>query len=317
VLWLRPGTLPVVSVNFRAGTPKKRIGEDQIVGFQGLPRTINQVGVLALALAALLASTPTSAVAGSQPVPVVNEDAAAAAGFSMNLYKRGDFTSQYTPHWCIGASMQMMANMVGATNDDSHAAQRNYMVLARTLGRSARRMAGLPVPRGAADSGLLRGAGSTGWAQGLEELGAGRYEQVAFERYDAAVKAAADALRRTRRPVGLIVWRGAHAWVMSGFTATADPLVNSAFRVTGVYVLDPWYPRVSSIWGPGQKPNTWVSVRALKADFLARNRGRWQPELEGKWVLVAPVAPVAAVAPIAPIARAVFPGRSVYRHQPT
>ena len=75
---------------------------------------------------------------------------------------------------------------------------------------------------------------------------------------------------------------------MTGFTATADPLTTSEFRVTGVYVQDPWYPRVSSIWGPGQEPNSWISTKALKSDFLPRRGGRWHAELAGKFVIVLP-----------------------------
>lgn len=92
---------------------------------------------------------------------------------------------------------------------------------------------------------------------------------------------AAYAQRKTGRPVGLIVWRGAHASVMSGFTATADPLTDPDYRVTGVYAQDSWFPRVSSIWGPGQKPNSWISIDALKSDFLRRRGGQWQAELAG------------------------------------
>lgn len=146
-------------------------------------------------------------------------------------------------------------------------------------------------------AGGLRGAGSGGWARGLGRLGAGLYEQRALGRYATAVREAARALRMTGRPVGLIVWRGKHAWVMTGFTATADPLLGPDFTVTGIYVQDPWYPRVSSIWGPGQKPNSWLSVKALKADFLPRRAGRWHPELAGKFVLVMPVDPVRSVSP--------------------
>ena len=57
----------------------------------------------------------------------------------------------------------------------------------------------------------------------------------------------------TRRPVGMLVWRGAHAWVMSGFEATADPGRTNDFRVTAVRILDPWYPRRLSAWvAPGR-----------------------------------------------------------------
>ena len=210
----------------------------------------------------------------------------APAGFSMNLYEDGDFASQRTAYWCVGASMQMMLNIVGMTDDDSRAGQERYMRLARARGPSLRQ-----VDHGQdadAAGGALRGAGSSGWARGLVELGAGAYRELAVDGYSAAIREAAAALRRTGKPVGLIVWRGAHAWVMSGFAATADPLVDPDFRVTGVYIQDPWYPRVSSIWGPGQKPNSLISIKALKSDFLPRRAGRWHAELAGKYVLVLP-----------------------------
>lgn len=53
---------------------------------------------------------------------------------------------------------------------------------------------------------------------------------------------AAKAIRMTGRPVGLVVWRGAHSWVMSGFTATADPASADDFEVHKVFVQDPWFP---------------------------------------------------------------------------
>jgi len=207
----------------------------------------------------------------------------------MNLYERGDFVSQYTKYWCIGASMQMMLNIIEVTDDESRAAQKSYMRVARSMGPSLRQV---DHGQSAERAGGLRGAGSGGWARGLVELGAGGYEERALDGYRTAVQAAAYALRTTNRPVGLIVWRGAHAWVMTGFTANADPLTDPDYRVTGVYVQDPWYPRVSSIWGPGQKPNSWISAKALKADFLPRRGGRWHAELAGKFVLVLPVSRV-------------------------
>ena len=37
---------------------------------------------------------------------------------------------------------------------------------------------------------------------------------------------------------------------MTGFRADADPLVFDDARVSGTYILDPWYPRISSHLGP-------------------------------------------------------------------
>ena len=203
----------------------------------------------------------------------------------MNLYEKGDFVSQYTPYWCVGASMQMMLNVIGVSDDRSRASQVRYMRTARSSGPSLRQ-----VDHGqtAENAGGLRGAGSSGWARGLVGLGAGGYGQRAMKGYTATVRTAVEALRATNRPVGLIVWRGAHAWVMTGFTATADPLTHPEYQVTGVFILDPWYPRVSSIWGRGQKPNSWISIKALRSDFLPRRGGRWHPELAGMYVLVLP-----------------------------
>ena len=52
---------------------------------------------------------------------------AAPGDFAMNLYRSGDHVRQYTPYWCIGASMQMMLNIVGVTDTESRKAQENYM----------------------------------------------------------------------------------------------------------------------------------------------------------------------------------------------
>lgn len=246
-------------------------------------RTFGLPILLSLMLAALGAG-PALAGTGEPRGAAPEAQGGAAADFTINLADESDFVSQYTPYWCIGASMQMMLKIVGVADDDSRAAQEQYMRVARAEGASPQDVD----PNESA--GGLRGAGSGGWARGLTQLGAGRYEERAIDGYDEAVRASALALRTTRRPVGLIVWRGAHAWVMTGFTATADPAVDPDFEVTGVYIHDSWYPRISSIWGPGQEPNSWISIDALKEDFLARRGGRWHAELAGKFVVVMPVA---------------------------
>lgn len=251
-------------------------------------RLMSAFAPLALGFALVV---PSGALAASEQAARSWPSGPAAPGgeFAMNLYREGVFVSQATPYWCIGASMQMMLNMVGGTYDDSRAAQEANMVAARS---GAPSQAG---PDGSQDAepagGPLRGAGSAGWARGLTALGARRYQELAVDTIDAAMRVAVKALRTTRRPVGLIVWRGAHAWVMSGFTATGDPLVDLDYRVTGAYIQDPWYPRVSSIWGPGQKPNSWISIQALKNDFLPRRGVQRHAEQAGKYVLVLPVDP--------------------------
>ena len=218
----------------------------------------------------------TPIVPEPSPTPTSQFDPPPKPGpFSMNLYRRGDFATQVTKIYCVPGAMQTMMNVMdrGATKA-SRAVQDRLYRLARRL--STDRLRG-------------QGAEPEGWARGLEQLGYGRFKVVAAASRDGAIKVAARAIRRTNRPVGLLVWRGAHAWVMTGFKATADPAVTDEFRVTHVRIVDVWYPRVSSIWGASDKPNTLVPVRRLPVDYLPWRRPLMRyPEKDRKFVLVMP-----------------------------
>ena len=134
-----------------------------------------------------------------------------------------------------------------------------------------------------------RGMGISEWAGLLNRYDYGPYGLAGFRSRPNALRKAARMMRKTNKPVGLVVWRGAHAWVMSGFTATADPAITRDFTVTSVWVQDPWYPRASSSWGPAQPPNTRISAQALGRDFKPYGRpGRRNPERDGRFMLVLP-----------------------------
>jgi hypothetical protein len=110
---------------------------------------------------------------------------------------------------------------------------------------------------------------------------------VGLPTIDEALLVAARAMKETGRPVGLLMWHGRHAWVMSGFEATADPSARGA-RVTAAIVEDPLYPNGSSVWGPSPVPGSKVSVKALARQFVPRI-GSWStPSLAGTYVLVLP-----------------------------
>ena len=102
------------------------------------------------------------------------------------------------------------------------------------------------------------GANPRGWTAALNDLGIGPYVPlVSIPDYDKALRVAATAIRDTRRPVGLVMWRGRHAWVMSGFEINWRPgRRRPTPTITGIRVLDPLYPRGSSVWGPSPKPNS-------------------------------------------------------------
>lgn len=206
-----------------------------------------------------------------------------AERFSMNLYREGDFASQATKKLCVGGAMQTMLNIVGPRADTDRQHQ-------------------LAIWQAAADLSEPRYGGSTeeGWARGLTALGAGPYVVGSSDTLEGAIHQAAAALRQTSRPVGLLTWRGAHSWVMHGFKATADPLLGPGFTVTDVFVSDPWYPRVSSIWGASRGPDALVAVEDLAPDFLPWRPYRRTRELTGRYVLVLPTPPLIPLLPIAP-----------------
>ena len=102
---------------------------------------------------------------------------------------------------------------------------------------------------------------------------------------------AARAIRETRKPVGLLMWRGRHAWVMSGFQATGDPLL-AGFRVTAAIVEDPLYPRDSPTWGSSPTPGQALTVSQLGRHSVPRRTssrfGGLNSTLSGMYVLVLP-----------------------------
>ena len=126
----------------------------------------------------------------------------------------------------------------------------------------------------------------------LETNGYGDYEIDRAPTLKRAIRMAAKAIRVTGRPAGLVVWRGAHAWVMSGFKATGDPAFSNDYKIEKAIVSDPWYPRISSIWGASRPPNSAVTLKQLSADYLRYKRpARRQPMRDGKYMLILPVLP--------------------------
>jgi hypothetical protein len=224
-------------------------------------------------------ATPAPAEVPVDPQPALpppRPAIVAPLGIAIDLYRPGDFVSQATKEFCVPGALATMMNLIDRDRALRHPDQEE-------LNRISRRLS----------TDRLRGAGSEpeGWAGTLNQLGYGPYQVRSVRTRDAAIIVAAEAIRATGRPAGLLVWRGAHAWVMSGFETLQDP-ADGSLNVTAVLVQDPWYPRVSSIWGPGQPPNTRIRVRDLAADYLPWKRPTGPyPEKDGQFVVVVPVAP--------------------------
>jgi hypothetical protein len=221
--------------------------------------------------------------------------------FRMDLAQPGDFVAQKNFVQCVGASVQMMLNISRPGADRSAATQQRLQRLARA--RSG------PAPGGF----VRQGAGVFGWSAALSAVGSEGYEVIGTRTLGAAMRQAAIAIRTRNRPVGLLVWRGRHAWVMSGFVATADPALTDDFRVTRAFILDPLYPHGSAAWGASPRPGRSISVATVGQQFVRRrssspwNRLPGMARLAGRYVLVVPAAPgstVSAQALPAPVASA-------------
>jgi hypothetical protein len=191
----------------------------------------------------------------------------------MDLYKTGDFVSESKDTWCVAAAMQTSENMMSSAVDTSHDRQAQLFDLAVSMAGESN-----------------GGADPDGWAAGLSYLGYGRFQTGANKTLVGAVHTVAKQIRLTNRPGGLIVWKGWHSWVMSGFTATADPALTDNFTVTTVFIEDVWYPRVSTLWPKSRAPDAEVKVTALPPDYVPWQQGKYYADREGLYVYVIPQA---------------------------
>jgi hypothetical protein len=194
------------------------------------------------------APTPT-------PTPLALDPPPGPGKFAMDLYRRGDHVRQGNNSMCVPASMQIMINLMEPGEPDrSRDTQEALYALARSYSPW------LTDERG--------GASSRGWVAGLNDLGYGTFELSAAPTMDEAVRIAARQMRLTGKPVGLLVWDGDHAWVMSGFRSSADPAWTDDYDVTAVWIEDPWSGRVDRTWGRGLAPHTLLTIDELRDDFV-------------------------------------------------
>jgi hypothetical protein len=195
--------------------------------------------------------------------------------FSMDLYDPGDHVPQYDGSWCVGSSMQMMINIIERGRPDrSRRTQKRMYDLARDVSPWVERRPG---------------ASTYGWAGGLTELGFGPYGEISSRWKGQALRLAARQMRFTGKPVGLLVWSGRHAWVMSGFRATADPAYTEDFDVTAVWIEDPFSGRRSPTWGFGLRPHTLVAANRLSGFTRWASHHRPEYGRNGHYVIVAPL----------------------------
>jgi hypothetical protein len=220
----------------------------------------DSVAALLLALVLLVTASPAMATAASGAGANSAATPAAAKPYRIDLADPNDFVPQTNVVQCVGASMQMMLNIMGG-NDRTAKTQLRLQKIARDLSGPTR------------EGFERKGASVRGWTDGLNTLDAGPYRLVGTDTIDEAMRVAVRSIRETGRPVGLLVWAGRHAWVMSGFAAPADTRMTSSFRVTKAVVLDPLYPYGSKQWGRSPNPREAITISKLGEQFVPRRRG--------------------------------------------
>jgi len=233
-----------------------------------------RIGMALSLVIGLFALAPGGAVrAAETPAPAVWDG-------SIDLYREGVFTTQKTWQWCTAAGVQIVRNIVDRDDDHSRRAQERYFDWMRQRNR-------YDLPESA-------GVDPAGWTAGLRHFVDDRYRLVASRSFDAAIRSAAINLRRTNLPVALTVAHGGHGWIMTGFSATADPLTTARFDVETVRIVGPLYGRQSRN-GYDMAPDTELSVQRLRRFFTAWDYAPKAMVWDGRFVSIQPI-PVRPVA---------------------
>jgi hypothetical protein len=192
----------------------------------------------------------------------------------MTYDPEGSFAHQLTKDWCSPAAIQIVLALHGR-GDTSSGLQRQIADRVREFESWADSHNG--------------GWGPASMSEALAAYGVPGYEIHAYRTRDQALRGAAVAILDTDAPVILLAWRGAHTWVMSGFRADADPRLFGDAKVSGTYILDPWYPWVSTIWGPSDGPGVFQDEAEMIRNYLPwkRPEGTY-PDRDGRFIALIP-----------------------------
>jgi hypothetical protein len=212
---------------------------------------------------------------------------------SIDLYRDGVFTTQKSWLWCTAAGVQIVSNIVDREEDHSTSGQRRYFEWMRTKNHY--------------DLPLSAGIDPQGWTVGLRHFVDDRYRLVASRSFRSGLRSAVANLRRTGLPVALTVSKGNHGWILTGFEATADPLLSADFEVTSVRVVGPLFG-LQSKGGYDMRPDTKLSTAQLRDFFTPWRYAPMAMKWDGRFVSIQPLAedqepPVAVVARAATFAR--------------
>ena len=193
---------------------------------------------------------------------------------AFDLYRSTSFSTQKRWYWCVPASIQMMLNLVHGKSDHSWGNQYRYY----TYGRP-RRARKFPSP----------GLDPQSWMLTLNRYGGGDYRVVTSSSLTTLLRYAAKRNRLTGKPVGLLVARGGHAWVMTGFQATADPALTSNYKLTAIKTMGPLWPiqKYRNRYFDS-KPGAWFKMTTVPLLYGRYYDSDGRTPWTGKYVIISP-----------------------------
>jgi len=232
---------------------------------RSLAATASAVSTVASSGVALASTAPSASLSPSATGPAASVAPALSAWTGgIDLYRSGVFTTQKTWLWCTAADIQITRNIVLHRTDHTSASQRAYFSWMRAHNRYT-----LP---------LSAGVDAQGWAAGFAHYVDSRYRLHVQSTFSAALRSAVINLRKTNLPVGITVDHGNHAWLITGFTATADPAATSTFTITSVRVVGPLWG-LQSKNGYDMRPDTRLTPAQLAHYFT----GWWYAPTRMVW----------------------------------
>ena len=229
--------------------------------------------LLAAALLGLVAIGPTLA---AEPRERGVQVTAVETIRTVDLFRSTAAVEQYTNYWCVPAAAQHMLNLAKGTSDRSYATQSKLYREIRAANKYDY---------------ATKGNDVRGWSRVLSaHLPAGHgYADQSFDSRGVAYAAIVESMDRTRRPVGIVVDHGTHAWTVVGFRVRETDGVAGSRVILGFYVVgplgspkDPW-------------PKAYYTVDQLSTRFTRYHEWQRSVVWEGKYVIVAPLSPVGAV----------------------
>ena len=217
---------------------------------------------------------PTPVPSGVPPATPAPTAARVAVDVQIDRDPAGHFAHEIRDVWCSPAGVQMTLAVLGL-GDTSSGFQREI------AGRVHEWESWADSHNG--------DWGPAAMVQALAAYGASGYQLRAYDTRADALRDAAAAISTTEEPAILLAWRGAHTWVMTGYRADADPRLFPDAKISGTYILDPWYPTVSSIWGASDPPGTFQDAAEMVRNFLPwkRPEGKY-PGRDGRFIVLIP-----------------------------